>query len=189
MLLAYLFVARTHAVQQGDAPRSRAVGTCHTALVEHPFDVGRGENVVVEPVAVFFLDGGVEQREARREHHGVAVEPLAVGEGHAFGRETADFGTGAYLDFFLLDAAAQLREYLFRRSERGEQRVPAPELAARFGFLFENERFDAPLCKAQGRLHARGTAAYDDNLFHTSFFSFGRPPIRACRRACRAGSR
>ena len=52
-----LFVARTHAVQESDALGTRAVGLGHTAFVEHPLDVHRRKDVVVDAVAgfLFFL--------------------------------------------------------------------------------------------------------------------------------------
>ena len=62
MLLANLLVARAHAVQEGDAPGARAVGPGHAAFVEHPLDVDRRKDVVVDAVAVFLLDRGKDRR-------------------------------------------------------------------------------------------------------------------------------
>ena len=172
VLLADLFVARTHAVQESDALGTRAVGLGHTAFVEHPLDVHRRKDVVVDAVAVLLLDRRVEQRESRTQHHRVARDRTPVGQPHALAGKPGGFGLRQHLDTALRDAAAQFGENLRRRGKRREQHVPAPEFAAQFGLLFDDYRFDALFCQTQGRLHARNAAAYDCHSFHYSLMSY-----------------
>ena len=172
MLLANLLVARAHAVQEGDAPGARTVGFRHTALVEHPLNVDRRKDVVVDAVAVFLLDRGIEKREARADHDRIACQHTPVRELNPFAAEPPGFGTGHHLDPALGNAAAQFGEYLRRRGERRKQHMPSPELAAQFGLLFDDYGLDALFCEAQGRLHARYAAAYDCNSLHYSLMSY-----------------
>ena len=137
------------------------------AFVEHPLDVDRRKDVVVDAVAVFLLDRGIEKREARADHDRIACQHTPVRELNPFAAEPPGFGTGHHLDPALGNAAAQFGEYLRRRGERREQHVPSPELAAQIGLFLDDRRTDAAIRKPQCGLNTGDTAAYDDNLsFH-----------------------
>ncbi len=72
-------------MQQGDPTRTATAGGSHIPFVEHPLDVGRSENIVINPVAVFLLEPGIEKREAGANDHRAALQGAAVGQRHAAG--------------------------------------------------------------------------------------------------------
>ena len=167
MRLAHLLVARSHAVQQGDPTRTATAGGSHIPFVEHPLDVGRSENIVINPVAVFLLEPGIEKREAGANDHRAALQGAAVGQRHAAGGDRHRFGGSHHFDIACRQSATQLGKHLGRRRQRREQRIPSPELAAQIGLFLDDRRTDAAIRKPQCGLNTGDTAAYDDNLsFH-----------------------
>lgn len=71
--------------KEGDPTRTATAGGSHIPFVEHPLDVGRSENIVINPVAVFLLEPGIEKREAGANDHRAALQGAAVGQRHAAG--------------------------------------------------------------------------------------------------------
>ena len=84
--LPHFFVARTHAMQERYRFRGFAVGGADASFLEHPFDIDRRKNVVVDAVAILFLDLGRENIIARSHDYRIAVDFRTVGERYAFPR-------------------------------------------------------------------------------------------------------
>ena len=79
--LVDLLVARSHAVQEGDRRGPSPVpGPDARSFAEHPFQIDRRIDVVVQAVTVFLFHLGGKQVEARRDDHRVGVEPRPVVE-------------------------------------------------------------------------------------------------------------
>jgi hypothetical protein len=154
------------AMRRGGGGGGFAVLERHAPLVEHPFQIHGGENVVVNSVAVLLLDAGVEEREAGADDHPVAGEPPPVRKGHLPGFDLRGLGTRQTFDTGVGHAAAQLAEHLVRGGERGEEPVPAAQFAPQFRLLLDDQGNCSFGFQAEGRLHARRAAPYDDDSLH-----------------------
>ena len=77
MTLIDLLVTRAYAVQDSDAARLATTHKAHLATIEHLLQIGRGDDVVVDAVAILLLDVGVEKIKSRRHNHSVAPQLLA----------------------------------------------------------------------------------------------------------------
>ena len=129
MSLSDLLVTRTHTVQQGDPPRGTAVMTPDTAFVHHPFDVDRGEDIVVNAVTVLLLDAGIEQFETGGDDHRLGANVAAVRQPYMVRSHFARLATGHHLDTCRPDFIHQPVEDLMSRREGREQLVPAAQFS------------------------------------------------------------
>ncbi len=156
------------AIRRSAARRSDADGDrwgSHIPFVEHPLDVGRSENIVINPVAVFLLEPGIEKREAGANDHRAALQGAAVGQRHAAGGDRHRFGGSHHFDIACRQSATQLGKHLGRRRHATGTDDTTPELAAQIGLFLDDRRTDAAIRKPQCGLNTGDTAAYDDNLF------------------------
>ena len=162
----HLLVADPRSAMQGDPTRTATAGGSHIPFVKHPLDVGRSENIVINPVAVFLLEPGVEKREAGQ----TTTEP------HSRVRPSANVTLPGVIDTASAEVITSTSRAASRR-RNSESTSDAgvsdgtddtiPELAAQIGLFLDDRRTDAAIRKPQCGLNTGDTAAYDDNLsFH-----------------------
>ena len=119
--LTHLLVTRSHAVQDSNTARHTTLLQAHIVLVEHLLQISRGDDIVVDAIAILLLNLCIKQCKTRSDNRRITLQLLARREGNTCGcdfcRLAASFDSEIWGCF---QSVTHLRQHLIGRREGGK---------------------------------------------------------------------